>query len=808
MFNNYLKIAFRNLFRNKLYSFVNIAGLAMGISAFILILEYVSLEKSVDRFHTNLTNTYRLLNENPKGESWKEHAPAWAVNAKKRIPEIKDFCRFDDGNGKGVVKYGAKNLSFKETRVSYAEGNFFTFFTFPLTAGSPKSFDKPDVTFISESSAKKYFGKENPIGKTLSLNNQFGSHNYTVEGVFKDMAENSSIGYDLFFSLKTLENAANLNGNDWAALNNDDSQYIDTYFTLNQNADYKVVEQKLIAMRKELEKEGDGEVFRLQPLAEIHLATTIGDKYPHSGDVKYVNMLFGIAFLILLIAWFNYINMSTANTLKRANEVGVRKVIGASQGNLVLQFLGESVLINLLSILSGVILVLLLQPLFNSLFGRNLSIFTLTNTSIWWISIVVLLFGSIISGIYTSFVLANFKPVETLKGKIAKTAGGALLRKGLVVSQFGISIALILATVLIYSQLQYMKTKDKGLKTEQLLVINGPEIGKDSTFSQRNSGFWNDIAKQSFVKNYAGSGAAPSKGYNFRTAGFTQPGSKAGDETKSYAFAIVGDRYFNAYGIPIVAGRNFTKAETEVDWNSNSKVILNESAIHSLGFRSAQEAVRTKVKWDERYLEVIGVIKDYNHLSVKTKIDPIIFYPQASTGYITIQLTPENMASKINSISKIYDQYYEGNPFEYTFLDESFNRTYATEQQYGSLFTTASIWAIFIACLGLFGLATYTVEARTKEIGIRKVLGASVVSITTLLSKDFIILIIIALLIASPIAYYFIYNWLEAFPYRISIEWWHFVATAFFATLVALVSVSFQAIKAALMNPVESLKTE
>ncbi len=808
MFKNYLKIAFRNLTRNKLYSFINIAGLALGISAFILILEYVSLEKSVDKFHINLPQTYRLLNEDPQNKTWKEHAPGWAEIAKKRIPEINDFCRFDDGNGQGVVKNIAKNLSFKEQRVSYAEGNFFSFFSFPMVNGSPKEFDKPDVTFISESSAKKYFGSENPIGKALLLYNQFGGHNYTVAGVFKDMVDNSSIGYDLFFSLQTLKNPANLNGNDWATLDNLDSQYIDTYFTINQNADYKTVERKLIEIRKELEIESDGAIFRLQPASEIHLAATLGDTYPHTGDVKYVYMLMGISFLILLIAWFNYINMSTANAIKRGNEVGVRKVIGASQGNLIAQFLGESILVNFLALALSVILILLLQPLFNSLVGKNLSVLTLGSTAIWLAALVVLIFGSLASGAYTAFVLSNFKPIETLNGKIAKTIGGIWLRKALVVSQFGISIALVLATVLIYSQLQYMKNIDKGLKTNQLLIINGPEIGKDSSFKQSKSAFWNDIAKQSFVKNYAGSGAVPSKGYNFRTAGFTQPSSKAGDETKSYAFAIIGERYFDAFGIKLVAGRNFTKAETEVEWNDNSKVILNEAAINSLGFRSAEEAVRNKVKWDERYLEVVGVIKDYNHLSVKNKIDPIIFYPQASTGYITIQLTDDNMASKVSAVSKIYNKYFIGNPFEYTFLDESFNRTYATEQQYGSLFTTASLWAIFIACLGLFGLATYTVESRTKEIGIRKVLGASVASITTLLSKEFLYLIIIAILISSPIAYYFMNNWLKDFPYRIDIEWWHFVITAALATLVALLSVSYQAIRAALMNPVKSLKTE
>ncbi|TAG19601.1 MAG: ABC transporter permease [Cytophagia bacterium] len=808
MLRNYLKIALRNLVKNKVYSLVNIGGMAMGITAFILILEYVSLEKSVNQFHENLGQTFRLLNENPKGEMWKEHAPGWAVIAKKQIPEIKDFCRFDDGNGRGVVQFRDKNLSFKEDKVSYAEGNFFSFFSFPLVAGHASAFDKPDVTFISENHAKKYFGNENPLGKTLILNNQFGSHNYVVGGIFKDIQENSSIKYDMFFSLQTFNNPANLNGNDWASLNNTDSQFIDTYFSLNPNTDYKTAEKKLIALRKGLDKESDGAIFRLQPFSELHLADHISDKFPHTGDVKYVYMLLCVAFLILLIAWFNYINMSTANAMKRANEVGVRKVIGATQSHLIYQFLGESILVNILALSLSVVLMTVLQPFFNTLMGKNLSILSLANSSVWIVSIGVLILGSLLTGVYTAFVLSNFKPVETLKGKLSKTTGGVLLRKSLVVSQFGISVALVLATVLIYSQLQYMKNKDKGLNINQLLVISGPEIGVDSTFDGRKTAFWNELAKQSFVKDYAGSGSVPSKGYNFRTGGFTQPGSKPGDETKSYAFSIVGERYFDTYGIKLVAGRNFTKAECEVEWNNNNKVILNEQSVKELGFNSADEAVKTKIKWDERYLEVIGVIKDYNHLSLQNRIDPIIFYPQSYAGYITVRLTPENMPSKIAGIEKIYKKHFSENPFEYVFLDENFNKAYAVEQQYGALFSTASIWAIFIACLGLFGLATFTVESRTKEIGIRKVLGASVSSIIQMLSKDFIILIGIALLIASPVAYYFMEKWLANFPYRIDIEWWHFAISGVMALVFSMLSVGYQAIKAALMNPVKSLKTE
>jgi putative ABC transport system permease protein len=808
MLRNYIIIAFRNLTRNKLYSFINIAGLAMGISAFILLLEYVSLEKSVNQFHTNIDKMYRLLNQNTKGESWPEQAPGWAEIIKKRVPEIEDYCRFESGTSKGIVKNEAKNISFKESAIGYVEGNFFKFFNFKLINGQPNTIKKPDVVFISENTAKKYFNSENPIGKNLGLYNQFGSHNYTVQGVFQNILENSDIQYDMVFSLETLRNPANLNGNGWARLDQIDSQFIETYFTINKKADYQAVEKKLNLIRDEMDKDRDGTIFKLQPFKETHLAGELGDTLNHTGDVKYVYMAIGIAFLILLIAWFNYINLSTANMMKRANEVGVRKVIGASQQNLILQFLGESILINLIAFCLSIIFIILIQPFFNQIINRNLSILNLGNSTIWIYSLVILVAGSLLSGVYSAFLLSKFKPVETLKGKITKTVGGVLLRKSLVVIQFGISIILVLSTVLINSQLKHMKSKDLGINLNQLLLVSGPDLGKDSTFSSRKNAFWNDIAKQSFVSDYASSGSVPGKFFNFHTAGFTQPGSLKGDETKQYAFSLVGERYFNTYGIKLLAGRNFTKAECEVEWNDNSKVILNETAIANLGFKTPEQAVRTKIKWDERYLDIVGVIKDYNHTSVQNKINPIIFYPQNSSAYMSIRLSNEKLQEKIASLEKIFKVHFPGNPFEYTFIDENFNKAYVAEQQYGSLFSAASLWAILIACLGLFGLATYTVESRTKEIGIRKVLGASIASIVQLLSKDTLILVGIALLIASPIGYYFMQKWLADFPYRIDIKWWHFAISGLLAALVALFSISFQAIKAALMNPVRSLKTE
>ncbi len=809
MLKNYFKIALRNITRNKTSAFINITGLALGICAFLLLMEYISLEKSVNKFHANLPQMYRLINQDPAGKTWAEVEPGWAAVAKQRFAEIKDFCRFDEETGSTVInKKDKPNESFSEIKTGYADGNFFKFFSFPLLSGDALLLNKPNVVFISATGSKKYFGNSNPINQTLVLNNQFGKAEYTVGGVYADMKDNSDIQYNMLFSLETLKNPANLNGNDWAATDNLNSQYINTFLLLNKNVDIKMFENKLTALRTALKKDKDGVNFKLQPFADMHLGNSVNDTYPTAGNIKYVYMLGTISFLLLMIAWFNYINLSTANSFKRANEVGVRKVIGASKKNLVIQFISESLLINLLAFLLAIILVVLLQPWFNKLVDKNLTLGTITVTGAWLYALVFLFVGSLFSGAYTAFSLAGFKPVETLKGKISKTSKGLLLRKSLVVSQFAISIILIIVTIIIYSQLHFMQNKKLGLNANQLLVIRGPQVGADSILKINKASFENELSGESFVKDYCVSGSIPSGNYNFTTSGFTQPYSKKGDELKTYSFAEIGSDFLNTYQIPLVAGRNFTEQECTVKWNDNSKVLMNETAIKQLGFTNSEDALKTRIQWDERKLNVIGVVKDYNHTGVQHAIDPIIFYPSNNSSYFTVRLTPENIDSKIGSLQKLYKSGFPANPFEYFFIDENYNKLYASEMQYGNIFTSASLWAIFIACLGLFGLITFTVESRTKEIGVRKILGASVTNIVSLLSKDFVVLVFVAFIIASPVAWYFMNNWLKDFAYRIYIRWWVFAAAGFISIIIALITISFQAIKAALANPVKSLRTE
>jgi putative ABC transport system permease protein len=806
---NSISISFRRIFRNKVFSAINIGGLAMGIAAFLLLLEYISLEKGVNTFHKDLPQIYRLLNEDKTGNTWAQVEPGWALQAKQRFPQIKEFCRFEEGVAQGIVS--AKNdpeKSYREESIGYAEGNFFSFFSFPLREGSPDAFAKPNTVFISAAAAKKYFGNAGAIGKVLTLHNQFGSNSYSVEGVFNNMGDNSDIRYDMLFSYETLKNPANLNDNGWARTDNLESQYIYTYFKLNKETDIASLEKQLTGLRNELKKDKDGVSFRLQAFSNMHLGSSLQDTFATTANIKYVYMLAAIAFLILLIAWFNYINLSTASSIKRAGEVGVRKVIGASQKQLIAQFLTESLLINALAFIAAIAIIAVIQPLFNQLIGRQLSLLTLSNTNIWLYALLLLLVGSVLSGAYTAFSLSKFNPVQTLKGKISKTAGGVLLRKSLVVSQFVISIGLIIATLFIYAQLSYMQNKNLGINTSQVLIVKGPEIGKDSTYKNRRSSFFNSVEAQSFVKSFCASGTVPGNYYNFTTSGFTQPSSQKGDELKTYSFAIIGEKYLPVYEIPLVAGRNFTAEECAVEWDDNSKVMLNETALKQLGFARAGDALNIKVQWDERALDVVGVVKDYNHASVQQKIDPIIFYPQNNNAYFSIRLSADKVQDKVAQLEKLYKSSFTGNPFDYSFLDDNYNKAYAKERQYGNIFYAASAWAIFIACLGLFGLVKFTIDSRVKEIGIRKVLGADVKVIVSLLSKDFLRLVFIAFLIVCPLVWYAMNKWLEDFAYKVTGVWWIFAAGGAVAFLTALLTISLQAVKAAIANPVKSLRTE
>ena len=808
MLLNYLKIALRNLRKNRAFAFINIAGLALGIAAFFLILEYVSFEKSYNQFHQNLAQTYRVLLQHKDGKT-DDYVPSAAAAAlKQRFSEVKAACRLAYIQ-QGIVTVPdsgqTKTLrTFREINSLTADGDFFRMFSFPLVAGSP-SLQQPNTVAISQAKARTYFGNVNAIGKLLILNSQFGKIPYTIVAVFENVPANSDLQFDIVYSLSTLDNAANRNGNDWARLDSWKGAFSQTMLLLDPQTDLAAFEQKANVLVKTFRPD-EQDIIQLQPLTYVHLGDGLGDTRPTSGKLGFVYMLGGIALLILVIAWLNYVNLSTASSLKRAKEVGVRKVVGANRRQIIGQFLGESLLLNVLGLGLAILLIMGLQEPFNQLIGKSLSMWSIGESPLWLVGIGAVLLGAMASGSYAAFVLSGVPVISVMKNAFAKSGQGVWVRQTLVVFQFVVSIVLIVATVVLYRQLSFMQNQNLGMNLKQLLVIKGAEVGADSARRAGKTAFRNEISHLPYVDAYCNSGSVPGGWYNFSADGITRLNPVPGDEKKTYAVTYSDDRFLKTYGISLAAGQNFTSEMCDKGTEAN-RVMINAKAAKSLGFASAQAAVGQKIKFGSE-LEIVGVISDYHHQSLQQAIEPLIIYPGYPNANYTVRLATDNVQAKIGELERLYKQLFPGNPFEYYFVDDRYQKQYQTEQQYGSIFSLASGLAVLIACLGLFGLVAYATEQRTKEIGVRKVLGASVSSIVTLLSKDFLKLVLVAIVIATPIGWWAMNRWLQDFAYKIDISWWMFALAGLLAIGIALLTVSFQSIKAALMNPVKSLRSE
>ncbi|MES2731705.1 MAG: ABC transporter permease [Bacteroidota bacterium] len=804
MLLNYFKIAFRNLLRHKAFSFINIFGLALGMSACLLILQYVSFELSYDQFHQNKSHIYRVRNDKYKnGEAIQRGVvsyPVVSVAMKKDYPEILDYVRIAPWIADHtILKYGDK--AYREKGLLFAEPAFFRWFSFPMLRGNAATaLASPQSIVLSESKAREIFGEEDPMGKiiTFEVNKPF-----TVTGIFKDVPPNSHIQFTMLVSYSTLVNWMEGYGNSWTF---DEEVY--AYLLLAPGTDVAKLHAKLADFSKRYYQgskvSGTDEVFILQPLTDIHLHSHLQYELGQNGNASATWGLLAVAMLIMVIAWANYINLSTARYTERAKEIGVRKIVGATRNQLLTQFMVESLLVSLVSFFIAIVLFQWLNPFF--LRQLNLPHLALPSSRFFglasWVSVLALFIaGAIVSGIYPALILPSFKLVSILKGKLSTPFLAVSFRKILVVYQFVITIILLAFTWVVYQQVNFMTKQDLGVNIDGTLVVWGPMgLEYNDTFEQRMLSFEEEVRKLPQVKEISNSRNVPGDQLG-KTPSVKLKGSQ---DNYTLASTWVGRGFFDLYGMRVLAGRGFSVKRPNL-----KIVILNQSAVKLLGFQQVEEAIGKKLQFDGQEAEIVGVVSDHHQQSLHTLVEPIMYRNgTGQDGYFSIKVSDENRQEAIAQVNSLYKDFFKGASFQYFFLEEYFDQQYRTEHLLVPVIWAFSFFAIFISCLGLWGLVLHAFAIRTKEIGIRKILGASSNQLVALLSKDFLQLVLIAFVIATPIGWYITHRWLQDFAYRIETGWWVFVLAGATALLIALLTVSLQAVKAALANPVESLRTE
>jgi len=807
MLKNYLKIALRNLLRNKTFSFINIFGLAIGLAACLIIVQYVSFELSYDDFHPDVENTYRLRldrTRNGKLDKSSGTAPGMGVVLKENLPEVKNFLRLKNMDYMtNTLQY--EDNTFNQENLFFADSSFFSFFNFPVVKEIGKhQFQEPNTAYLTQTIASKLFGKEDPVGKVFSLSNEYGKSSYKILGVIKDLPKNTHLKIDVLLSYASLINI------DPSAKETLGWNSFHTYIKLQPGVSPKTLEAKANSLARKLLasdlKEYNYKIsYLLQPVKDIHLyEERLRQDYEVKGSRKTIYALVIVAFFIITIAYFNYINLSTARAMERAKEVGIRKVVGSGKCQLIFQFLTESFLLNLIALILAVIIVKLSLPYFNQLTNKDFSFYFLFQSDIWLVFSLVLLTGALAAGIYPAFVLSSYKPIVVLKGKVTGSAKGALLRKSLVVAQFAASVILIAGTMAVYQQIQYMRNKELGFDVEQTLVLRAPYAANDKFNVLKET-----LLQNKSIQHVTSSMSIPGREIT-RVNNIFRVSDTNGGQLNSYSmhFHSIDEEFLDTYNINIIAGRNFSSARK----TDQSGIILSETALKSLGFKSPEEAIGQKLREYEDDFTIIGVTKDFHQLSLKAELLPIVFlFQETNNIFYSVKIANNDFSELKTTISTIESKWksiFPGAPFDYFFLDEFFNNQYKSDQQLGKIFLLFASLAIFIACLGLFGLAAFSTLQRTKEIGVRKVLGASTSGIVALMSRDFIKLILIANLFAWPLIYLIIEKWLENYPYRITINPLNFAVPALLVLVIALATVSYQAMKAAVVDPVKSLRSE
>ncbi|MCX6640242.1 MAG: ABC transporter permease [bacterium] len=805
MFANYLKIALRNLLRHKGYSIINIAGLAIGMAACLLIVLYIQRELSFENMNPKADRIYRVLTIDKALGTNNQRVgitmPALGPAVPPAFPDVEASLRVT-GSAKTLLTYGDRPSVYAEN-LRMADSNFFDFFNFPMLQGDPATaLKEPFALVLTAKLARQIFGEEDALGKTIKTGN---GNDVKVTGVLKDLPDNIHFDFDALGSIATLKSLLNANRppNSTRPIWIEQWQLIamPTYLMFREGSSVSGYDQKLTKFCRE---NGVGENFEitLQPLLGAHLRSkdVIMDYVANKGDVNNVYTFAAIAVLILLIAVINYMNLSTARGAERAKEVGIRKVVGSLRSQLIVQFLGESLLITLVALLLAEPLAYTTLPWLNGLIGAHLT-FNLAHNALLLACVILLLFiVGIVSGLYPAFVLTGFKPVTVLKGSFKTGQKGTKLRKGLVVFQFALSIALITMAAVIQRQIYYVQHKDLGYNRDQVLVFDM----FDRSMGANLATFREELSKQSSFVSLAEGFDVPGRGFG-RTR--VRPEGVADENIWIWSSMTVSPEVLPTLGMEIAQGRNFNR---EMATDTNGVVLINETAARALGWENPLSKRLYFGQSDSIGTQVIGVVKDFHFTALHQKIEPVVIFPLGNTpgGLLMARIQGGRIAEALESAQQKWKEIFPGHPFSYSFLDDEFNATYRQDINTGKIVNTFTILAIFIACLGLFGLASYSTAQRNKEIGVRKVMGASIGTIVRLLVLDFLRWVVIANLIAWPLALYIASKWLDGFAYRTTLSVWSFLAAGTMALFIALITVSFQAVNAATTNPVKSLRYE
>lgn len=811
MIRNFLKVAWRNLVKSKGFSAINITGLAAGLACFILIALYVADELSYDRFHEKGDRIYRVNSYIRFGGNEINLAVTsdpMGATLKKDYPQVEEFARIYASSGAKLVKKGDQFLN--EPDVAYADSTIFNVFTLPAVAGETrKALNDPNTVVISESAAKKYFGSaQQAIGQTVETNDN-GSTLFKVTAVIRDIPRNSHFNFNFLFSMDNVD----------YRLGDYLSHNFHTYLLLREGTDphafeknfKQVIEKYVMPQAKqmmqlsslaEFEKAGNRIQYSLMPIRDIHLKSTMFPELGVNGNIQYVYIFSAIALFVLLIACVNFMNLSTARSANRAKEVGIRKVLGTDRRNLINQFLAESTLTSLIAMIVAIGIAALVLPLFNDIANKQLSLAFLLNWKVLLLLLLLPLVVGLLAGSYPAFFLSKFQPIVVLKGKLAKGAKGSSLRSALVVFQFFTSIVFIIGTIVVYRQLNFIQTTKIGFNKEQVLVV-------DDTYAMKNpEAFKNEVRSLSGVKGASFAGYLPVSNSSRSDNAFSTSPAFTQESSISMQHWQIDYDYIPLLGMEILKGRNFSQSFG----SDSSGIIINETTARIMGGgnpigKKLYYAGDNTGKNITEYT-VIGVVRNFNFESLRKNVGSLCFTLGKSTGATAFKVNTADLTNLVAQVEQKWRVMAPGLPFRYRFLDDSFDAMYRDEQRVGKVVLVFSLIAIVIACLGLFGLATYMAEQRTKEIGIRKVLGASVGGVIQLLSKDFVRLVFISFVIAVPVAWYVMSKWLNDFAYRINIAWWIFALAGGFALFIALVTVSAQAIRAALANPIKSLRSE